>query len=116
MVAAPFKASMVVAKGSPNGPRKLFALTGSDVAAEYLLFPSGSSDVVLSGDSDVYIVDMVYSAAGTDTTNDQIFIGGTSDGTVLYRSTSLTTTVSRILQNAPVKVPKGQSIKFKQLA
>lgn len=114
MAAAPFKASLVVAKGNPNGARKIFALTGSDVNGEFLLFPSGSSDVVLSGDSDVYLVDIIYSAAGTDTSNDEIYIGGTSDGTKLYRNTSLTTTVQRILQSAPIKVGKGLSIKMKQ--
>lgn len=116
MVATPFKASMVVALGSPNGPRKIFALSGSDVADEFLLFPSGSSDVVINGKNDVYIVDMIYSAAGVDTTNDQIFIGGVTDGTLIYRNTSLATTVSRILQTSPLKIPAGQSVKFKQLA
>jgi len=115
MAAAAFKASLIVAKGSPNGARKIFSMTGSDVANEYLLFDSGSSEVTLSGDADVYIVDQIYSAAGTDTTNDQIFIGGTSDGTKVYRATSLATTISRPFNLAPVRIPKGTSVKFKQL-
>jgi hypothetical protein len=116
MVAAPFKASLLVAKGSVNGPRKIFSITGSDVAAEYLLFDSGSSEVTLSGDADVFIVDVIYSAAGTDTSNDQVFIGGVTDGTKIYRATSLATTIQRPYQIAPLKIPKGTSVKFKQLA
>jgi hypothetical protein len=116
MTAAPFKASLIVAKGSPQGARKIFSLTGSDVANEYLLFDSGSSEVTLAGDADVYLIDVIYSAAGTDTTNDAIYVGGVTDGTKIYRSTSLATTISRPLNIAPTRIPKGTSAKFKQLA
>lgn len=115
MVAAPFKVSLIAALGGPNGKRKVFTMTGSDVANEYLLFDSGSSEVTLNK-NDVYIVDMIYTAAGTDTTNDQLFIGGTTDGTKLFRATSTGTIVMRPLQSSPIRVPGGTSVKFKQLA
>jgi len=116
MVAAPFKMSLIAALGSPQGPRKIFTLAGDDVANNFLTFDSGSSDVVLSGASDVYIVDTIYSAGGTDTTNDAIYLAGTTDGTKIFRSTSLATTVLRPMQSSPFRVPKGTSIKFKELA
>lgn len=116
MAATPFKISMVAALGSPSGPTKIFPLTVSDVAGEYALFPSGSSEVVLNGSSDVYIVDMIYSAAGADTTQLELYVGGMAEGTKLLNATSTGSTVSRPLQQAPVKVEKGKTIKWKQLA
>lgn len=115
MVAAPFKVTMIVALGSPNGPRKQFNLTGSDVSAEFLLHPSGDSSIILNGKNDVYIVDIIYSAAGTDTVADEVFIGGQTTNYKVYRATSLVTTIDRYLKQAPIKVSAGMQIKFKQV-
>jgi hypothetical protein len=115
MTAAPFKISMVGALGSPTGAKKIFPLTASDVNAEFGLFPSGSSEVVLSGSADVYIVDMILSAAGTDTSQLEFYINGMAEGTKLLNATSIATTVVRPFQSAPLRIPKGATIKIKQL-
>jgi len=115
MTAAAFKATMLVALGSPNGPRKQFNLTGSDVASAFLLHPSGASEPVINGEADCYIVDMIYSAAGTDTLADEIYIGGQTTNYKIYRATSLVTTIDRYLKSAPIRVPRGLPILFKQV-
>lgn len=115
MAAAPYKISMIVAAGSPSGPRKIFSLTASDVNAAFWLYPSGASSAVLSGDFDSYIVDTILSAAGTDTTQSEFYVGNISTGFKLLNATSLATTIVRPLQNAPVRVPKGQTFGVTQL-
>lgn len=115
MAAAAYKVSMIAAKGSPNGPRRVFPLTASDVNAEYWLFPSGSSEVTLNGSEDVYIVDVILSAAGTDTSQSEFYVNGLAEGTKILNATSLATTITRPLQQAPLRVPKGATVKIKQL-
>lgn len=115
MAAAAYKVSLIVAKGSPTGPRRIFPLTASDVNAEFWLFPSGSSEVTLNGSEDVYIVDTIYSAAGTDTSQVEFYINGIVEGTKILNATSLATTIIRPLSQAPLKVPKGATFKAKQL-
>lgn len=115
MSAAAFKASLICALGSPRGQTKVFPLTVSDVNGEFALFPSGSSEVVLNGNSDVYIIDMILSAAGTDTSQLEFFVGGMATGTKLLNATSIATTVNRPFQFAPQRIGKGQSLKIKQL-
>lgn len=115
MAATPYKVSMIVAKGSPAGMRKIFPLTASDVNAEYWLFPSGSSEVTLNGSEDVYIVDTILSAAGVDTSQAEFFINGLAEGTKLLGATSIGTTVQRPFNLAPLRVPKGATVKVKQL-
>lgn len=115
MAAAAYKVSLIAAKGSPQGPRKIFPITASDVNAEFWLFPSGSSEITLNGSEDVYIVDTIYSAAGTDTSQVEFYINGMAEGTKILNATSLATTVVRPFQNAPLRVPKGATFKAKQL-
>lgn len=115
MAAAAYKVSVVVAAGSPNGPRRIFPVTASDVNGEYWLFPSGSSEIVLNGSNDVYVVDTIYSASGTDTTQVEFFINGMSEGTRILNATSTGTIVQRPLQSAPLRIPKGSTVKIKQL-
>lgn len=114
MSAAAFKVSMIGALGSLNGQRKMFPLTASDVNGEYMLFPSGSSEMVLNGVNDVYIVDMILSAAGTDCSNSDLYVNGMAEGTKLLHATSIGTIVNRPLSLAPIRIPKGVSIKWKQ--
>jgi len=115
MAAAAYKVSLIAAKGSPNGPRRIFPLTASDVNAEFWLFPSGSSEVTLNGSEDVYIVDTIYSAAGTDTTQVEFFINGVAEGTKILNATSLATTIVRPFAQSPLRVPRGATFKAKQL-
>ena len=116
MAAAAYKVTMTVALGSPAGPRKSFSLTASDVAAASWLFPSGQSQMSLHGTQDVYIVDTILSAAGTDTTQSEFYIGGVSTGFLLQNATSLATTIVRPLANAPIRVPAGLMLQVIQRA
>jgi len=115
MVAAPYKITLVCALGSPNGPKKLYSLTASDVNAAFWLFPAGTSSNVLNGTQDVYIVDAILSAAGTDTTQSEVYIGGVSTGFKLLNATSLATTIVRPFPSSPLRVPAGLPVQFTQL-
>jgi len=115
MAAAAYKVSLIAALGSPAGPRKIFSLTASDVNGEFWLHPSGASEIPLHGTQDVYLLDAILSAAGTDTTQVEIFIGGASTGVKLLNATTVGTVVGRPLNTAPVRVPAGQALKVKQL-
>ena len=116
MTATAFKISLVASLGSPNGAKKIFPLTASDVNAEFLLFPSGASEIVLNGRNDVYVTDMILSASGVDTTQIEVFVNGMAEGTRLLGATSIATTVMRPFQQAPLRVPAGAMVKFKQLS
>lgn len=116
MAAAPYKVTMIAALGSPNGPRKIFSLTASDVAAANWLFANGIGPNTLNGSADVYIVDTILSAAGTDTTQSEFYINGVSTGFKLQNSTSLATTIVRPFQNAPLLVPRGATLNVTQVA
>jgi len=116
MAAAAYKVTLIVALGSPNGPTKPFSLTASDVAAASWLFPSGQSTAVLNGKNDVYIIDAILSAAGTDTTQSEFFVGNISTGFLLLNATSLATTIQRPLQSAPIRVPAGTQFQVIQRA
>lgn len=116
MVAAPYKITLIAALGSPNGPRKAFSLTASDVNAAFWLFPSGSSEMQLHGSQDVFIVDTILSAAGTDTTQSEFYVGGMSTGFKLQNATSLYSANSgRPFQQAPLRIPAGLPLKVIQL-
>jgi len=116
MVAAAYKVMMVAALGSPNGPRKIISLTASDVAGASWLHPSGASEVVLHGTRDVYIIDTILSAAGTDTSQSVFYLNGAQTGTTLLNAASITTCVNRPFQLAPFKVPAGSMLKVIQTA
>lgn len=115
MAAAPYKISAVFALGSPNGPRKMVALTASDVNAAFWLWPSGSSETVVHGQQDSYLVDTILSAAGTDTSQSEFYLNGAATGTKLLNATSLATTVGRPFQNAPLRIPAGAQLRVTQL-
>ena len=115
MTAAPYKISLVLALGSPNGARKIISMTATDVNAAFWLFPSGQNTAVLSGDADVYIVDTILSAAGTDTSQSEFYVGNVSTGFKLQNATSIATTIVRPFQNAPMRIPKGQTLTVSQL-
>ena len=116
MAATPYKVTLILALGSPAGAKKMIPLTASDVAAAFWLFPSGSSEMVVNGSNDAYIVDTILSGAGVDTTQTEIFLSGSSTGVKLLNATSLTTAVSRPFQQAPLRIPAGSMIRFTQLA
>ena len=117
MGAVAYAVALTAAIGSPNGQRKIFNLTASDVANEYWLFPSGSSEMTLHGTSDVYIVDVnIAPASGTDTTHHTWYVNGAANGIKMKNATCLYTAINRPYQLAPLRIPAGQSIKVKQEA
>lgn len=116
MAAAAYKVTAIFALGSPSGPRKPISLTASDVAAAFWLFPSGQSSSVIHGSQDAYLVDTILSAAGTDTTQSEFFVGNISTGFKLLNATSLATTIGRPFQNAPLRIPAGTPLGVTQLA
>jgi len=115
MSAAPYKISVIGALGSVNGPRKVFSMTASDVNAAFWLHPSGASEIALHGTMDVFIVDAILSAAGTDTSQSEFYIGGESTGFKLQNATSTGSVVNRTFALAPLRVPAGKALKVIQL-
>jgi hypothetical protein len=113
MVAAPFKIAMTVRNAA--GQQKSVPFTVSDVAAAFALFPSGASEIPLSS-VDAWITDMVYTAAGTDTSQLQVFVNGVDTGIRVYNGANLGTVYNRQIQQSPIYVPAGATIKFTQLA
>lgn len=113
MAAAAFKIAMTVRNA--KGQARSIPLTVSDVAAAFALFPSGSSEMTLSS-TDAYVTDMVYTAAGTDTSQLQVFINGVDTGIRVYNGANLGTVYNRQVQQSPIFVPAGALIRFTQLA
>lgn len=113
-MATPYKVSLIVANPKNLRDTKIIPLTASDVNAAAWVFPSAGTEMVINGNSDVVIVDAIYSAAGVDTTTVDIFKNGIFSGTRLMNATSLATTVTRPLQTSPVLVERGSMVKFIQ--
>lgn len=111
MAAAAFKIAMKVVNA--QGQIKSIPLTVSDVNAAFALFPSGGSELPLSGLPSV-IADMVYTAAGTDTSQLQVFINGVDTGIRVYNAANLGTVYNRQVQSAPISVPAGALVRFVQ--
>jgi hypothetical protein len=79
------------------------------------VFPSGGTELQLSSLPCV-ITDMVYTSAGTDTTQLVVYINGIDSGIRVYNGTNLASTFNRQIQSSPIVVPAGAIIKFTQLA
>jgi hypothetical protein len=110
MAAAPYKvaAAVLVDGGVKNIP-----FTSSDVNGEFWLFPDGSSSLPL-GASAAVIKDLIYTAAGTDTSSVSVFVNGIDTGYKIFNAANLATTIQRQVANSPIGVKPGASIKFKQ--
>jgi hypothetical protein len=112
MAAAAYKISMTLsANGKPN---KNLYFTASDVNAAYWLSPDGSSDIFLSTVSNGYIADILYSAAGTDTSTVSIFKNGFDTGLKLINAANIGTVLNRQSQNMKLAFNAGDKFKFVQ--
>ena len=111
MAAAAYKVSMTVRNGA--GQERMIYLTASDVNAAAWVFPSGGTELQLSSLGSV-IKDILYSAAGTDTTNVSVFINGVNSGLVLLNAANMYTTQFRQVASSPVQIPAGALVKFVQ--
>lgn len=112
MAAAAYKVTLAV-KNS-KGQMTSIPMTASDVNAEFWLFPSGGSELPIS-QHPCTVYDIVYTAAGTDTSQVEIFLNGVSTGRKLFNSANLGTVYNRQSQSAPLQIPAGATVKFKQL-
>lgn len=115
-MATAYTGTIIAALGNPNGSRKMFYYTASDVAGEKWLAPSGASDLVLNGSQDVYVIDIMPSVASGTTKNIEVFISGASTGIYQPLANIVGTIYNRPFQNAPVRVPAGQMLTVIQRA
>lgn len=113
MAAAAFTIAMAVRNA--KGQKKSVRLTVSDVAAAFALWPSGESSVPLSS-VDSWVEDMIFSAAGTDTTQLDVIVNGIDTGMRVANGANLATGVNRQIQGAPIFVPAGALLRFIQRA
>jgi len=111
MAAAAYTVSLMVA--TPRGNR-VIRLTASDVNAAYWIFPSADTALPLS-DGQATIIDTIYSAAGTDTSQVAIFANGVDTGFRIVNAANVGTVVGRQMQTARVSFAPGTIVKFQQL-
>jgi hypothetical protein len=112
MAAAPFKATLAF-KTRSGGAFSRYC-TVSDVNAAYYVFQDGSSDIVMPNE-DCKLVDIMLSAAGTDTTTATIYINNAPSPNVVINSANLYSTTVRQLMTTPVYLPGGAKIRLAQV-
>jgi len=113
MTAAPFKA--ILKFKAQNGATFTYPCTVSDVNAEYYVFPDSSTDVVLpSNMGNLFLVDLVLSAAGTDTSQAKIFVNGKDTGEKVLNSANLGTNFSRQFMGSPLGIAPASRLKIQQ--
>jgi len=112
MAAVPFKA---ILKFNSQGGPFTYPCTVSDVNAAYYVFPDGNNDVVLpSNKGTIYLVDVVLSAAGTDTSQAIIYVNGKTTGEQVMNSANLGTNFSRQFMGSPIGIAAGARLRFAQ--
>ena len=94
-----------------------YPCTVSDVNAEFYIFPDGNSTVVLPSNHGVLsMIDLVLSAAGTDTTRADIYVNGKITGERVLNSANLGTNFSRQWTPAtPLRIAPGASLRLTQV-
>lgn len=112
MAAAAYKVSLTVENS--KGQRKNFYLTASDVNAAYWLGPDGSSDIIISTKESGVIVDVLYSAAGTDTSNVSIFKNSFDTGLKFLNAANTGSILSRQSQSMRIPFAPGDKFRFLQ--
>lgn len=94
-----------------------YPCTVSDVDTQYYVFPDGSTDMTLpSGHGVVRLVDVVLSAAGTDTTRGNIYVNQKFTGEQILNAANLGTNFSRQFMGAPIAFAPAARIKIQQIA
>ena len=112
MVAAPYKVSMALQNA--KGQRKSIYLTASDVNAAAWVFPSGGTELAVSA-VDSVITDLIYSAAGTDTSQVAVYLGGIDTGLRIVNAANTYNTIQRQVATTPITIPAGIPVKLVQL-
>jgi len=114
MVAAAFSAIIKVLCG--DGTTINYPCTVSDVNAEYYVFKDGNNDVVLPTTHGVLtIFDILLSAAGTDTSQAEIWVNAKNTGEVIMNAANITTAVQRQFTGSPIHVAPGARLRLKQV-
>lgn len=115
MTAAPFTATLVF--HCEDGSIISYPCTVSDVANEYYVFPDGNNDVVLPSDHGVlYLVDVILSASGTDTSQGEIYVNGKFTGEKIQNAANVGTVFNRQFMSAPIAIAPGARLRIKQTA
>jgi len=92
---------------------KSIYLTGSDVNAASLVWPSAATELPLDS-NDAVITDLIYSAAGSDTTNSTLYVGGIDSGVRIIHAANLGTVINRQVAMNPIGIKGGVPIKIVQ--
>ena len=113
MVAAAYKATLCFASAAR---RWSVRATVSDVNGEYFLFPSGASDYQLpAGEGNVMLTDIILSAAGTDTSQSDIYVNDNTIGIQIANAANVGTVFNRQFMSVPLTFKGGARLRFKQL-
>jgi hypothetical protein len=64
----------------------------------------------------VYLVDVILSAAGTDTTTADIYVNGKNTPATVQNAANLATNLARQFLSAPIGFPAGARVKIIQRA
>jgi len=88
-----------------------------DTAGNAVTWEDGASTLRLPSDSSVYwIVDVIFTADGTNTHVLKLFVNNKDTGERIFNSMNLGTTVNRQIQSSPIAIAGGSSIKMIQAA
>lgn len=112
MAAAAFKATLSV---QVDGKLKSIYMTCSDVAAAGWAFPDGGTALPL-GSGPAVIRDIILSAAGTDTTNSEVYVNGVYTGYTVVHAANVYSVLNRQVAQTPIVLNPGANIKLIQRA
>lgn len=116
LAAAPFKATLIF-KNLTTGARRSYTCTVSDVAAALYIFPSGLNFLTLTGSQKGWaLIDVMLSAAGTDTTQASIFVNQRSTPETIQNASNLNTNLARQFLSSPMGFNDGSTVQFIQAA
>lgn len=111
MAAAPFKA--VLKFIGPHGPFQ-HSCTVSDVNGEFYVFEDGQSFTTLPSGGEVRLVDVILSAAGTDTSTGSLFVNQKNTGEQIMNSANLASNQARQFAGVPVRIRGGANLRITQ--
>jgi len=113
MAAAAFKAALVFKTKMRSWT---IPCTVSDVNAAFYVFPSGASDYQLpANEGNVYLADVILSAAGTDTSKADIYVNDTTTGQQILNASNVGTVFNRQFMSSPIPMKAGARVRFTQL-
>lgn len=117
MVAAPFKATLTFAFGSPNSQnRTSYYCTVSDVNAATYVFQDGGLDMQLPVNMGAaYLIDVLLTPTyGTDTTTGQIYANNKTTSAIIVNSANQGGNNQRQFNLSPVGFVPGARVKIIQ--